>query len=94
MITVSSSQLDIQWGIPYSHSGYPVVSFNIQIVNTSSGDVLESVLNYNDTSYEYTFEDKLNVQYCQIITVNVTAVSAAGSSTPGSVSRDIPIGES
>ena len=94
VINSSSSQLNIQWGIPYSHSGYPVVSYSIQIVNMSSGDVLESVLNYNDTSYEYTFEDKLNVQYCQIITVNITAVSAAGPSTPGSVSRGIPIGES
>ena len=61
-------------------------------MNTSSGDTLESVLNYTDTSYEYTFDD--NVQYCQIITVNVTAVSAVGSSESGSVSKGIPIGES
>ena len=61
-----------------------MVSYYIQILNMSSGDTLESVLNYNDTSYEYTFDS--NVQYCQITTVNVTAVSAVGSSTPGSVS--------
>ena len=91
MIT-SSSLLDIQWGIPYSHADYPVLSYDIQIVNTSSGDTLESVLNYNDTSYEYTIDD--NVQYCQIITVNVTAVSAVGSSESSRVSKGIPIGES
>ena len=61
MITSNPSQLDIQWGIPYSHADYPVLSYDIQIVNTSSGDTLESVLNYNDTSYEYTFDD--NIQY-------------------------------
>ena len=58
----------------------------------SSGSILDSVLNYNGTSYEYTFED--DVQYCQIIAVNVTAVSALGPSVPGSVSRGFPIGES
>ena len=58
----------------------------------SSGDVLDSILGYNETSYVYTFED--DVQYCQIIAVNVTAVSALGPSVPGSVSRGFPIGES
>ena len=89
----SSSQLDIQWEVPYSHDDYPVVSYNIQIVNTSSGNVLEgpSELQSNETSYVYTFEDE--VQYCQILTVNVTAVSALGSSVPGSVSRGFPIGK-
>ena len=48
-------------------------------------------LQSNETSYVYTFEDE--VQYCQILTVNVTAVSALGSSVPGSVSRGFPIGE-
>jgi hypothetical protein len=91
VINSSSSQLDIQWGIPYSNAEYPVISYDIQIVNMSSGDVLERA-NYNDTSYKYTFAD--DVQYCQILTVNVTAVSAVGSSSPGTVSRGIPIGES
>ena len=88
----SSSQLNIQWQIPYSHKNFGVESYHIQIVNTSSVSVLDSVLNYNGTSYKYTFED--DVQYCQIVTVNVTAVSALGLSVPGSVSRGFPIGES
>ena len=93
LVINSSSQLDIQWEIPYSHNDYPVESYNIQIVNTSSGNVLEGPveLQPNETSYVYTFEDE--VQYCQILTVNVTAVSALGSSVPGSVSRGFPIGE-
>ena len=53
--------------------------------------MLDSVLNHNDTSYVYTFEDE--VRYCQILTVNVLAVSALGPSVPGSVSRGFPIGE-
>ena len=86
----SSSQLKVKWNVPYSHQKYPVESYNIQIVNVSSGDVLESLLNYAETSYVYTIEDY--VQYCQILTVNVTAVSAVGQSIPASVSRGFPIG--
>ena len=72
---------------------YPVESYIIKIVNMSSGDVLvdDRVLEYNETSYQYTFEE--DVQYCQILTVNVTAISALGLSEPGSVSRGFPIGE-
>lgn len=87
-----SSQIDIQWEISYSHPRYPIVSFYIQIVNMSSGEMLEWVgLQPNRTSYVYTFED--DVQYCQILTVNITAVSAVGPSVPGSVSIGFPIGE-
>ena len=69
LVINSSSQLDIQWEVPYSHDDYPVQSYNIQIVNTSSGNVLEgpAELQSNETSYVYTFEDE--VQYCQILTV-------------------------
>ena len=88
----SSSQLNVVWQIPYSPENFGVQSYNIQIVNMSSGNVLDSVLNYNDLSYVYTFEN--DVQYCQILTINVTAVSALGPSVPGSVSRGFPIGES
>ena len=92
LVTNSSSQLNIQWQIPYSHENFGVQSYNIQIVNMSSGNILDSVLNYSDISYVYTFEN--DVQYCQILTVSVTAVSVLGPSVPGSVSRGIPIGES
>ena len=53
--------------------------------------MIDSVLNFNGTSYVYSFED--DVKYCQILTVNVTAVSALGPSVPGSVSRGFPIGK-
>ena len=87
----SSSQLNIHWVVPYSNELYPVENYDIQIVNMSSGNVLDSVLNFNDTIYVYTFEDE--VQYCQILTVNVTALSALGSSAPGSASMGFPIGK-
>ena len=87
-----SSQIDIQWEIPYSHPRYPIVSFYIQIVNMSSGEMLEWItLESIRTSYVYIFDDV--VQNCQVLTVNVTAVSAVGPSVPGSVSRGFPIGE-
>ena len=60
-------------------------------MNLSSGEVLTSVLNYNETNYVYTFKD--DVQYCQILTVNISAINVAGPSMPGSVSRGFPIGE-
>lgn len=94
LIINSSSQLDIQWEIPYAHENYSVERYNIQITNTSSGDsdVLKSVeLQFNETSYTHIFQNK--VKYCQILTVNVTAISVVGSSVPGSVSRGFPIGE-
>ena len=87
----SSSQLDIHWDIPYSNERYPVESYNILIVNMSIGDVLANVSEHNETSFVHIFEDE--VQYCQVLTVNVTAVSALGLSVPGSVSRGIPIGK-
>ena len=87
----SSSQLDVHWDVPYSNEKYPVKNYNILIVNMSLGDVLASVLEYNETSFVHIFDDE--VQYCQILTVNVTAVSALGPSVPGSASRGFPIGK-
>ena len=87
----SLSQLGIQWEVPYSHDSYPVERYNIQIVNASSGNAVLQDLPYNETSYNYTFEDE--VRYCQILTVNVTAINALLPSAPGSISRGFPIGE-
>jgi hypothetical protein len=86
----SSSQLLIQWNTPYSNQKYPVESYNIQIMNKSSGDVLKNLLEYVETSYVHTFEN--GMQYCQIVTVNVTAVSGVGQSIPASMSAGFPIG--
>ena len=85
-----SSKLIIQWNTPYSHPKYPVESYNIQIMNKSSGDVLENLLDFVETSYVHTFEDVM--QFCQIITVNVTAISDVGQSIPASVTAGFPIG--
>jgi hypothetical protein len=52
--------------------------------------VLKNLLEYVETSYVHTFED--GMQYCQIITVNVTAASGVGQSIPTSVSTGFPIG--
>ena len=87
----SPTQLKVQWDVPYSHQEHPIESYNIQILNMNSGNVLESLLEYTETNYVYTFDD--DVQYCQILTVSITAVSAMGQSTPASVSRGIPIGK-
>ena len=88
---ISSSQVEIRWEIPNSHELFRLQGYNIEIVNGSSGDVLQILQDYNETSYVYTFED--DVQYCQILTVNVTAVADLGSSVPRSISRGFPIGE-
>ena len=91
LVINSSSQLDIHWDVPYSNEQYPVESYNIQIVNMSTGAVLASDSEHNETSFVHVFDDK--VQYCQILTVNVTAVSALGQSVPGSTSMGFPIGK-
>ena len=57
----------------------------------SSGDVLASAMEYNKTSFVHVFDDE--VRYCQILTVNVTAINALGPSVPGSASRGFPIGK-
>ena len=59
-------------------------------MNKCSGDVLENLLEYVETSYVHTFEESM--QYCQIITVNVTAISDVGQSIPASVTAGFPIG--
>ena len=56
----------------------------------SSGDVLKSLLEYVETSYVHIFED--GIQYCQIIIVNMTAVSDVDQSIPASVTAGFPIG--
>ena len=68
----SPSQLDIHWQGPYSNELYPAVGYNIQIVNMNSGDVLASVLEHSQTIFVHIFDDE--VKYCQILTVNVTAI--------------------
>ena len=83
--------MDVHWEVPYSNEQYPVENYGFLILNMSSGNVLDSVLHFNGTSYVYSFED--DVKYCQVLTVNVTAVSALGPSLPGSVSRGFPIGK-
>ena len=87
----SSSQLDIHWAVPYSNERYPIVSYNIDIVNMSSAAVLANVTDYNETSFVHIFDG--DVKYCQILTVNITAVNALTSSVPGSASRGFPIGK-
>ena len=89
-------ELEIQWGIPYSHGNFPVESYNIEIVSTTSSNIqsmLAEVREYNDTSYNYTFDSKATLLECHNITASITAVSASGESEPGTVSRNYPIGK-
>ena len=92
LVINSSSQLDIHWEVPYSNELYPIESYNILIVNMSTGDMLARERGYNKTSFVYFFDDE--VQYCQVLTVNVTAINALGQSSPGSASRGFPVGKS
>ena len=89
--TVTSSQLYIWWEVPYSHNGYPIENYDIQILEKSSSDtnIFENVPEYNETSYVYIFED--DMQYCQIFIIIISAVNSLGSSTPGSASRGFPL---
>ena len=56
-------------------------------------DVLVDVTNYTNTSYVFTFDSKVSVLDCHSLTVNVTAVSSIGESTPGTVEANYPIGK-
>ena len=91
MTISSTSQLCVQWEIPYSHKDYSVDGYQVQIVNTSNGALIEMAeLQSNETSFALLLDEA--VQYCQFLTVNVTALSSLGRSSPGSVSIGFPIG--
>ena len=96
LTTLLPTDLEVQWGIPYSHENYPVESYNIEIVSTTSSNiqsVLAEVREYNDTSYNYTFDSKATLLECHNVTASITAVSASGESEPGMAFITYPIGK-
>ena len=88
-----ASQLEIRWEIPYSPENYTVESYNIEVVNETSGNVILNVMHQNETSHGIILEGVEQVMSCHLLTVSVTAVSTVGESEPGLVTGGFPIGE-
>ena len=59
----------------------------------TSRNVLVNITNYTNTSDVFTFDSEVSVLDCHSLTVNVTAVSSIGESTPGTVEANYPIGK-
>jgi hypothetical protein len=93
LVTLCASRLEIRWEIPYSPDNYTVESYNIEVVNETSGDVLVSVMQQNETSHGIALEEVEQLMSCHLLKVSVTAVSFVGESEPGSVTGGFPIGE-
>lgn len=87
------SQLLIQWEIPYSNENFPVENYTIQAVNASSGASLINITQQSNTSHLLTLDKRDQVSSCDLLIFNVSAVSTAGASLPGSVSGGFPIGK-
>ena len=88
---LSSSQFEVQWDVPYSNEDYPIQHYNIQIINTSSGqELLDSVV---ENRYVYNAENGNTETQCDLLIFSVTAVNELGQSVPGNVSGGFPIGK-
>ena len=93
LVVRSPFLLEIQWEMPYSHPDYPVQSYKVQILNTTSGKLLEYSLGENVTSFNLMNEDDNQLShYCHHLIISVSAVNALGQSMPGNVSGGFPIG--
>jgi hypothetical protein len=93
LVTLCASRLEIRWEIPYSPDNYTVESYNIEVVNETSGNVIVSVMQQNETSHGILLEEVEQLMSCHFLTVSVTEVSAVGESEPGFVTGGFPIGE-
>ena len=93
MLVLSPYLLEVRWDEPYSHPDYPVQGYAIQILNMTSGKILEYSLGQNETSYRLTTDDHSHLMhYCHRLIVRVAAESELGQSVPGNVSGGFPIG--
>ena len=88
---LSSSQLELQWEIPYSHESYPVQRYDIQIFNASSGHKFDNSVTQN--KYVYNSVDGNTATQCDLLIFTITAVSELGKSAPAEVSGGFPIGK-
>lgn len=93
LVTLCASQLEIQWEAPYSPDNYTVESYNIEVVNQTSGEVLVNVMQQNETSHGIILDGIEQVMSCHLLTTSITAVSVVGESEPGIVTGGFPIGE-
>ena len=93
LVTLCASQLEIQWEVPYSPDNFTVESYNIEVVNGTSGDVLHDFMQQNETSHRLILDGIDQITSCHLLTVSVTAVSMVGESEPGMVSGGFPIGK-
>ena len=86
---LNSSQLEVQWDVPYSNENYPIQHYNIRILNTSSGqEIFDSVV---ENRYVYNIENGNAEMRCDLLIFSVTAVNELGQSVPGNVSGGFPI---
>ena len=86
--------LEIHWAVPFSHDN--IQGYNIEIISESSrgSALIDMLMFYNETSYNFSFGNRENVLNCHILTINVTVTSAKlGESTPGIVSSEFPTGK-
>lgn len=93
LVTLCASQLEIRWEIPYSPDNYTVESYDIEVVNQTSGDMLITVMGQNETSHIIVLEGIDQVTSCHLLVISVTAVSVVGESEPGIVTGGFPIGK-
>ena len=56
--------------------------------------MLDKLVLYNETSYNFSFGNQENVLNCHILNITVTSVSALGESKRGMVSTGFPTGKS
>ena len=93
LVILCASQLEIQWEVPYSPDNFIIESYNIEVVNETTGDVQLDVIQLNQTRHRLALDGVDQVMSCDVLTVSVTAVSAVGESEPGMVSGGFPIGK-
>ena len=86
--------LEVHWAVPFSHDN--IQGYNIEIISKSSrgSALIDKLMLYNETSYNFSFDNRENVLNCHILTINVTTSSAKlGESTPGIASSEFPTGK-
>ena len=93
LVILCPSKLRVEWNIPYSNENFAVENYTIQIVNASSGVLIEKVMEMSNTSHILVLDGGGQAFSCHLLMVNVSAVSEVGESMPGIVSGGFPIGK-
>ena len=93
LVILCPSKLRVEWNIPYSNENFAVDNYTVQIVNASSGVIIEKVMEISNTSHLLILHSGDQAFSCHLLMVSVSAVSEAGESMPGTVSGGFPIGK-